>query len=85
MAIFNTAEEMQAFINGLDDTTPKWEIVDIETNSVVEGCESMTDRGQYVWIMENQPKADEEGAGVAKYDLRPLDADNADMTWLDSE
>ena len=29
MAIFNTAEEMQAFIDGLDDTTPKWEIVDI--------------------------------------------------------
>ena len=85
MAIFNTAEEMQAFIDGLDNTTPKWEIVDIETNSVVEGCESMTDRAQYVWIMENQPKAEVEGDGVAKYDLRPLDADNADMPWIDSE
>lgn len=85
MAIFNTAEEMQAFIDGLDDTTPKWEIVDIETDSVVEGCESMTDRAQYVWIMENQPKAEVQGEGVAKYDLRPLDADNASMPWLDSE
>lgn len=85
MAIFNTAEEMQAFIDGLDDTTPKWEIVDIETNSVVEGCESMTDRGQYIWIMENQPKAEVQGEGVAKYDLRALDADNADMPWIDSE
>jgi hypothetical protein len=85
MAIFNTAEEMQAFIDGLDDTTPKWEIVDIDTNSVVEGCESMTDKAQYVWIMANQPKAEVEGEGVAKYDLRPLDADNADMPWLDSE
>lgn len=85
MAIFNTAEEMQAFIDGLDDTTPKWEIVDIETDSVVEGCESMTDRGQYIWIMENQPKAEVQGEGVAKYDLRALDADNADMPWIDSE
>ena len=85
MAIFNTAEEMQAFIDGLDDTTPKWEIVDIETDSVVEGCESMTDRGQYIWIMENQPKSEVEGEGVAKYDLRALDADNADMPWIDSE
>lgn len=85
MAIFNTAEEMQAFIDGLDDTTPKWEIVDIETNSVVEGCESMTDKGQYIWIMENQPKSEVEGEGVAKYDLRALDADNADMPWIDSE
>ena len=85
MAIFNTGDEMQSFIDGLDDTTPKWKIVDIETEEVVAGCESMTDRAQYVWIMENQPKAEVEGDGVAKYDLRPLDADNADMPWLESE
>jgi len=85
MAVFNTAEEMQAFIDGLDNVTAKWEIVDIETNEVVDGCESMTDRAQYVWIMENQPKAEVQGEGVAKYDLRPLDADNADMPWLESE
>jgi hypothetical protein len=85
MAVFNTAEEMQAFIDGLDNTIAKWEIVDIETNEVVAGCESMTDKAQYVWIMENQPKAEVEGEGVAKYDLRPLDADNADMPWLETE
>jgi hypothetical protein len=84
MAIFNTAEEMQSFIDGLDDTTPKWQIVDIETEEVVAGCESMTDRGQYVWIMENQPKT-EEGAGIGKYGVVALSADNADMPWLDSE
>lgn len=85
MAIFNTQEEVQAFIDGLDDTTAKWKIVDIETEEVVEGCESMTDRAQYLWIMENQPKSEVQGEGVAKYDLRALDSDNADMPWLDSE
>jgi hypothetical protein len=83
MAIFNTSEEMQAFINGLDDSTAKWKIVDIDTDTVVAGCESMTDRAQYVWIMENQPKSEIEGEGIAKYDLQALDADNADMHWLD--
>lgn len=85
MAIFNTQEEVQAFIDGLDDSVAKWKIVDIETNEVVDGCESMTDKAQYIWIMENQPKAEVQGEGVAKYDLQPLDADNADMPWLDSE
>ncbi len=85
MAIFNTAEEMQTFIDGLDDTIAKWEIVDIATNEVVPGCESMTDKAQYVWILENQPKSEVEGEGIAKYDLRALDGDNADMPWLDSE
>jgi predicted HAD superfamily phosphohydrolase YqeG len=85
MPIFNTAEEMQSFIDGLDNTVAKWKIIDIETEEVVEGCESMTDRAQYVWIMENQPKSEVEGEGVAKYDLQPLDADNADMPWLESE
>lgn len=83
MAIFNTQEEVQAFIDGLDDSVAKWKIVDIETNEVVAGCESMTDRAQYVWILENQPKAEVAGEGVAKYDLQALDADNADMPWLD--
>lgn len=83
MAIFNTAEEMQAFIDGLDNNTAKWKIIDIESGEVVEGCESMTDRAQYVWIMENQPKSEVEGEGVAKYDLVALDADNAEMSWLD--
>lgn len=82
MAIFNTGDEMQSFIDGLDDTTPKWKIVDIETEEVVAGCESMTDRAQYIWIMENQPK-NEDGTGVGKYGLRALDLDNADMPWLD--
>jgi predicted HAD superfamily phosphohydrolase YqeG len=85
MPIFNTHEEMQSFIDGLDNTIAKWEIIDNETNEVVEGCESMTDKGQYVWIMENQPKAEVEGEGVAKYGLRAIDTDNADMSWLDSE
>lgn len=83
MAIFNTSEEMQSFINGLDDTAPKWKIIDIDTDAVVAGCESMTDKAQYVWIMENQPKSEIEGEGIAKYDLQALDADNADMPWID--
>lgn len=83
MAIFNTAEEMQAFIDGLDDSTPKWKIVDIETGEDVAGCESMTDKAQYVWIMENQPKSEVEGEGVAKYGLVALDDTNMDMPWLD--
>jgi len=82
MAIFNTGDEMQSFIDGLDDTTPKWKIVDIETEEVVAGCESMTDRAQYIWIMENQPTK-EDGTGIGKYGLRALDLDNADMPWLD--
>lgn len=85
MAIFNTQEEVQAFIDSLDNTTPKWKIVDIETEEVVAGCESMTDREQYVWIMENQPQSEVQGEGVAKYDLRALDSDNDSMPWLDSE
>jgi hypothetical protein len=85
MPIFNTHEEMQSFIDGLDNTIAKWEIIDNETTEVVEGCESMTDRAQYVWIMENQPKSEVEGEGIAKYGLRAIDADNADMSWLDSE
>ena len=35
--------------------------------------------------MENQPKSEVEGEGIAKYGLRAIDADNADMSWLDSE
>lgn len=84
MAIFNTAEEMQAFIDGLDDSTPKWKVIDMDTEEVVSGCESMTDKAQYVWIMENQP-VDEAGKGIAKYGLVALDSDNANMPWLDSE
>lgn len=84
MPIFNTAEEMQSFIDGLDNTVAKWKVIDNDTEEVVEGCESMTDRGQYVWIMENQPK-NEDGTGVGKYGVLPLDGDNADMPWLDSE
>jgi hypothetical protein len=84
MAIFNTADEMQAFIDGLDDTAAKWKIVDNDTNEVVAGCESMTDKGQYVWIMENQPKSEVVGEGVGKYGILPLDAENADMPWLES-
>lgn len=83
--IFNSAEEVQAFIDGLDDTTAKWKIVDFGTNDIVEGCESMTDRAQYVWIMENQPVSEVQGEGVARYDVHPLDANNADMPWLASE
>ena len=81
-AIFNSQEEVAAFIESLDDTNKKWKIVDNETAEVVTGCESMTDREQYVWIMENQPK-NEEGTGVGKYGLQALDMDNADMPWLD--
>lgn len=84
MAIFNTAEEMNAFINSLDDTIAKWKVIDNETTEVVEGCDSMTDRAQYVWLMENQPK-NEDGTGIGKYGLSPLDSDNADMSWLESE
>jgi hypothetical protein len=82
MPLFNSEAEVQSFINNLDDSTPKWSIVDMDTNEVVSGCESMTDRAQYVWIMENQPKSEVEGEGVAKYALVALDSDNADMPWL---
>jgi hypothetical protein len=75
MPIFNSNEEMQAFIANLDDTTPKWSVVDNDTNEVVVGCESMTDRAQYVWIMENQVEA--------KYGLLPLDPTNYEKPWLD--
>ncbi len=85
MAIFNTAEEMQAFIDGLDNTAAKWKIVDIETGEVVEGCESMTDREQYIWIMENQPKSEVAGEGIAKYDIRPLVEGDDSKPWVDSE
>lgn len=81
MAIFNTAEEMDSFIDGLDDTIAKWKVIDTD-GEVVKGCESMSDRAQYVWIMENQPKS-EEGEGIGKYNVLALDIDNADKPWLD--
>jgi hypothetical protein len=83
MAIFSTAEEMQSFIDGLDDTIAKWKVIDNDTKVVVAGCESMTDRAQYVWIMENQPKSEIEGEGIGKYGIIALDAVNADMPWID--
>ena len=46
-----------------------WKICLSGTNIAVEGCESMTDKAQYVWIMENQPKSEIEGEDIAKYDL----------------
>ena len=80
--IFETHEEVLEFIAALNDTTPKWKIVDSEAeNAVVEGCESLTDRAAYVWIMDNQP-TNEDGTGIGKYGLFPLDNENADMPWL---
>lgn len=80
--IFNSREEVVAFLDTLDDSIAKWKIVDNETQEVVEGCYSMTDRGSYVWLMENQPR-NEDGTGVGKYGILPLDNENASMPWLD--
>ena len=80
--IVDSQEEVQVYIEALDNSVKKWKIVDVETDEVVEGCESMSDREQYVWIMENQPKS-EDGTGIAKYGLIPLDNDNVSMPWLD--
>jgi hypothetical protein len=80
--IFETHEEVLEFIAALNDTTPKWKIVDSEAeNAIVEGCESLTDRAAYVWIMDNQPH-NEDGTGSAKYGMFALDNANADMPWL---
>lgn len=75
MPIFNSHEEMQAFIDTLNDTVAKWDVIDNETGEVVPGCESMTDRAQYVWIMENQVDG--------KYGLKAIEPSNAEMPWLD--
>ena len=83
--MFNSATELEIFINGLDDTTPKWSIVEFETKEVINGCESMTDKAAYVWIMENQPTSEIPGEGIRKYDFTAIDSNNCNMPWFDSE
>ncbi|MEY4333313.1 MAG: hypothetical protein RLZZ196_2056 [Bacteroidota bacterium] len=80
--IFNSREEVVAFLDTLDNSVAKWQISDSETQEVVEGCDSMTDRAAYVWLMENQP-TNEDGTGIGKYGILPLDGENASMPWLD--